>query len=156
MQQGWDEFIAYLSQFSDQQMTQPTDAGGWTAKDHVIHLAMWENGLNALLRRISRHEYMGIPYETWLSGDFDRMNAVIQQQNSHLSWAEVMRSFEQVHRRLIEQIQARSDADLQRPYRYYAPDSTADSPVSFWIIDASAKHYREHQPWIDAIVNSRP
>ena len=69
LQTGWGDFFVYLSQFSDQQMIQPTDAGGWTAKDHVVHLAMWENGLNALLQRISRHEYMGIPYEAWLRTD---------------------------------------------------------------------------------------
>jgi hypothetical protein len=151
---GWDDFAAYLSQFSTEQMTRPTDAGGWTAKDHVIHLVMWENGLNALLQRISRHEYMGIPYEAWQSGDFDRINAIIQRQNSHLTWAEVMRTFQQVHERLVERIEARADDDLQRPYRYYAPDSPTDSPVSFWIADASYRHYREHQPWIDAIARS--
>ena len=60
MQKGWDDFQAYLKTLTLEQVTQPTDAAGWTVKDHIIHLATWEDGVYALLEKQPRHEQMGL------------------------------------------------------------------------------------------------
>lgn len=155
MQQGWNEFQAYLKTLTVEQMTQPTDAAGWTVKDHVMHLAVWEDGIYALLRRQSRPERMGLDAETWESGDYDRMNAIIQQCHRDKSLKDVLDSFQETHRQLVDHIQTLSDADLMRPYRDYAPNSTADRPVYVYIVGNTYGHYEEHHPWIDAIANPR-
>lgn len=149
---GWDDIQAYLDTLTEQQLTQPTDPAGWTAKDHVIHLAIWEDGINALLEKRDRVAAMGIDPETWESHDYDRINAIIQQRYHDLSWAEVQHKRQQVHQHLLTIIQSLSDADLQRPYRDYQPDSTADKPVIGWINGNTFEHYEEHIPWIKAIV----
>ncbi|MBL8162006.1 MAG: maleylpyruvate isomerase N-terminal domain-containing protein, partial [Anaerolineae bacterium] len=38
MDDGWQSFEAYLRTLSDEQMTVPKDAVGWTVKDHLTHL----------------------------------------------------------------------------------------------------------------------
>src|SRR4051794_1166729 len=80
MQAGWDELNRYIASLSDQQLTGPTDAAGWTVKDHLIHLAIWEDSVFGILEGLARHDYMGVDQEIWESGDFDRINAVIQQR----------------------------------------------------------------------------
>lgn len=153
MQQGWDEFQAYLKTLTVEQMTLPTDAAGWTVKDHLMHLAVWEDGIYALLRRQSRPERMGLDAKTWESGDYDRMNAVIQQRHHDKSLEDVLNSFQESHRRLVDHLQTLADADLMRPYRDYAPNSTTDRPVYAYIVGNTYGHYEEHLPWIDAIAN---
>jgi len=152
---GWDEFNAFINTLTPDQLTQLIDAAGWTVKDHIIHLAMWEDGVWAMLDKQSRREYMNIDREIWKSGDFDRINAVIQQRYKDMPLEEVFSTFQKIHQRLIEKIQSLSDEDLMRPYRYFQPGSSQDQPVIGWIVGNTFEHYAEHTPWIAAIVEKR-
>ena len=152
MQKGWDDFQAYLKTLTLEQMTQPTDAAGWTVKDHIIHLATWEDGVYALLEKQPRHAQMGLDKALWEGHEIDAINADIQQRNKDKPLAEVLQIFENVHKRLVEKIQSMSSKDLLRPYSYYQADSTAEKPVFGWIVGNTYEHYAEHKPWIAAIV----
>lgn len=155
MQEGWDKFQAYLKTLTPEQMTQPTDAVGWTVKDHLAHLAAWEDGIAALLRKQSRRERMGLDEATWASEGFDEQNAAVREQHKNKSLDEVMRFFAEAHQRLVEAVQSLTDDDLKRSYDYYAQkpamDESPDRMVIWSIVGNSYGHYEEHQPWIDAI-----
>ncbi len=153
---GWDDLNVFLDAMSAAQLTEKTDAAGWTVKDHAIHLAIWEDGIYALLSRLMRVEYMGIDEATWEHGDYDAINAVIQQRYHDLSWTEVQARRQHLHQRLIDKIASMSDEDLQRPYRFYELASTEDRPVYHWITGNTFAHYAEHIPWISAIAASNP
>src|SRR5664279_3915605 len=80
---GWNNLHAYLSTLTYEQVTIPTDAAGWTVKDHLAHLAIWEDGIWALLEKKPRAAYMGVPDDIWTNrvpNRIDRINAVIQQR----------------------------------------------------------------------------
>jgi hypothetical protein len=151
MEQHWNDFSAYLQTLMEAQRTQRTDAAGWTVKDHVMHLAIWEDGGLALLEGSSQRERMGISEEVWQRWDFDEINAAIQQRHHHRSWAEVVESFREVHRRLVAAVERMPEADLQCLLRPDDPDSAALIDV---IIINSYAHYAEHKPWIVAIASS--
>jgi uncharacterized protein (TIGR03083 family) len=152
MQKGWEDIQAYLKTLTPAQMTDSTDAAGWTVKDHVIHLATWEDGVYALLQKQPRYEQMGLDKATWEGHDTDAINAVIQKQHKDMPLDEVLKTFEDVHKRLVEKIQSMSNKDLLRPYSTYQADSTAEKPVFGWIVGNTYEHYAEHKPWIAAIV----
>ena len=154
MEKGWNSFNAYLTTLSDTQMTMPTDAAGWTVKDHISHLAVWEEGIYALLAQQPRYEAMGITRDDLNSGDYDRINAMIRDQHKDKSLAEVMAMFREAHERLIAKVRTLSDEDLQRPYEYYQPAEDEKRPVIRWIPGNTFGHYDEHIPWIDAIAKS--
>lgn len=154
MNQGWHDFQRYLNTLSTNDFIGKTDAAGWTVKDHVMHLAVWEDGVWALLEGQSRHEQMGVEAEVWESHDFDEINAVIQQQHRDKPLSEVLETFRQVHQRLIGKVATLTDDDLQRPYEHYQPGSGVERPVFHWIVSNSYEHYAEHRPWIAAIVAS--
>lgn len=147
---GWDKLWAYLGTLTPDQLTQKTDAGGWTIKDHVIHLAMWEYGVMALLDGKSQLEAMGVGEATWEIG-FDALNALIQERNREMSLEQVYTTFRSLHAQTVERIAQLSDEDLQRPTRYFQPASDQEHPILGWLVADTYRHYIEHLPWIKAI-----
>lgn len=152
MEKGWEDFQAYLKTLTPEQMTGPTDAAGWTVKDHVIHLTAWEDGIYALLEKQPRHEQMGLDKVLWESHEVDAINSDIQARNKDRTLEDALKTFEDVHKRLVGKIRSMANKDLLRPYSYYQADSTAEKPVFGWIVGNTYEHYAEHKPWIAAIV----
>lgn len=156
MQGGWDDCQSYLKTLTEPQLTIPSDAAGWTVKDHVSHMAAWEDSVYALLTRQARREYMGVDLESWQSGNYDRINEVLRQRDAHLSLPEALKQFETIHHRLMAEIQSLSDDDLHKPYSYFQPETSVERPAIGWIVGNTYEHYAEHKPWIAAIVAKSP
>lgn len=157
MEQAWDELEAALRRLSPAQLTVPTDAEGWTGKDHVVHMAAWGQSVIYLLQHKPRHEGLGIDEQLYLAGAYDAMNAVIQRQNSALPLDQALAWLSSTHAKLLTLVQEMSDEDLAKPYRFYLPDEPGegDGPPAHKVIYAnSAGHYREHQAWLASLVNA--
>lgn len=152
---GWDDLTAYIDTLTPQQFTQPTDAAGWTIKDHIMHLSIWEDGIEALLSGQSRRERMGVDVATWDSDweadDYFHLNDVIYQQHKNKSLDEVLPASKSIHERFVKTVGSMSDADLMRPYNTYDSSSATQSPIFGSIVGNSSGHYAEHRPWMEAI-----
>ena len=151
MDAGLAHLQSYLATLSDVQATLPTDAAGWTVKDHLMHLVVWQDGIEALLRKQARHTAMGLSDELWDDGEIDEINGAMQQQHKDKSFAEVRRLFDESYKRLTATIAAMSDDELNLPYNHYETDSDTDRPVFGWIVGNTYEHYEEHLPWMQAI-----
>jgi hypothetical protein len=147
----WSELQTLLASLSEEQFTALTDAAGWTAKDHVIHLAMWEKAALALLEGKSKRECLNISPEVWEQDD-DPINAVLQERYHDMALNEVMQTLNQNHEQIVNKIASMSQEDLLLPYSHYKPDSTGDFPIIRAIHWDTVHHYGEHQTWIAAIV----
>lgn len=148
---GWDALHTYLNTLGEEQITGPVDDAGWTVKDHMIHLAVWEDGLLAVLNGESKREAMGVDEATWEAG-LDPINAAIQQRLRDVPLDEVRSTMRRSHERIVAKISAMSDEDLMRPYSHYQPHIDDDRPIYGWIVGNTFGHYEEHIPWIQAIV----
>lgn len=154
MQHGWDKFQAYLKTLSEDQQTRLTDAAGWTIKDHIMHLAVWEDGIYGMFSNHPRHIQMGLDDAAWDTDGYDIKNDIIYKQHKDKSLAEVMKAFQDIHNRLIAKIQTLNDEDLMRPYKYYEPNSTNEQPVIGFVVGNTFGHYMEHTSWIATIALS--
>lgn len=148
---AWQALQAFIATLSPEQMTLPTDAAGWTVKDHLMHLAVWQAGVTAMLHFQPRYETMGLARALAESGDFDAMNAVIHTLHRTKSLEEVLKTLQSVHAHFLETVSALTDADLAQPYSYYQPHDDRSGPVLGWLIADSFEHYAEHIPWMQAI-----
>ncbi len=154
MARGRADFEAIIANLSDAQLSAP-DKDGWAIKDHLVHLAVWELGIAAMLRRQPRYRAMGIEQTEPRGGNFDEPNEKIFQQHHNRALPEVLEYFRMVHLDLIAAINALSDADLQKTYSYYQPDDPGDDsgePIVRWIVGNSYGHYAEHAEWIRAML----
>ncbi len=149
---SWTTLQSLLSRLNEHQMTVPTDAAGWTVKDHLAHLIAWEASLLALLEGQSRPEAMGMDAEVFASHDHDRMNAQIQERNRDLSLAAGVERLNSGHARVVARVAQMTDADLQRPYSDFDPTPPYEPrPIFAWIVGDTFGHYEEHIPWIATI-----
>jgi hypothetical protein len=152
-----DQFIAALDRLSEAQMLGPTDPAGWSVRDHLTHLAAWADGIAALLRRQDRWAAMGLMMNNPESDalDYDTINERIAVLHRELSPSAARAWLVAAHDRVRSAILALSDTELSLPYDRFVPPYTGDTghPIVGYVIGNTADHYREHLPWIEAIVN---
>lgn len=158
MRNSYDAFSAYIAGLSDAQMTVPTDAAGWTVKDHLAHLAVWTDGITAALNHQSRREAMGVDQALWdqENHDYFDINEQIRGQHVNKPLSQVKDEFRTAHERIVAKIETMEESDLLRPYVVYQPGAVNEpEPVWAYIIGNSYGYYEEHQPWIAAIVQGK-
>lgn len=148
---SWTRFHDYVASVSPERLTGPKDAAGWSAADHLYHIAAWSDSVLALLNGQSRAAAVGLDEATWAQG-YEVINAALQVRSREMPLEAVLAALNQSHERMVAKIKTLADADLQRPYRYFLPDSDREQPVINWIAGDTFDHYDEHLPWIRAIV----
>lgn len=152
---SWTNLWTFINGLTEAQMTIPADAAGWTVKDHLSHLAAWEDSISILFNSQLCQERMGIDADIWRADDIDAINDVIYQHEKDKPLVEVLNTMKSNHARIIAQLEALSEVDLQKPMPDVQRDSWVNRPISDWIISDTYEHYDEHLPWMDRIAHQR-
>jgi hypothetical protein len=150
-------FEQTVNALSDAQLTELKDHAGWSVKDQLDHLAAWEQGIAALLRKQPRYEAMGLTLEIVLknSSNDDVLNQLMRQPVTHRTLADTRAALRQSHVELLSAMVPLSFEDLFKPYSHYQPDEPGEDngkPIIAWIIGNSGGHYLEHLEWIKVLV----
>jgi hypothetical protein len=58
--QRWAALEEMVTRLDEHTLTEVRDPAGWSAKDHLMHVAQWEQALLAKVDRRPRHEALGI------------------------------------------------------------------------------------------------
>lgn len=146
----WAALQDNLSRLTPEQLTELRDHEGWSAKDHLTHLAAWERSVVYFLEGKPRHEGLGVDRATYENQE-DTINAVVQQHTHDLSLDDALADLRSVHARLLVLLEPLSDDDLSKPYRAFLPDEPGDGdgPPAFEVISGNTgEHFREHLAWI--------
>jgi len=114
---------------------------GWTAKDHLAHVAAWERRLLGEIQGDHAAERFGLDEATFTATDTDDFNAMLHARHRNDSSAAVRAEFHACGEALRAALAGLSDADLMQPVR---PDDPGVDTLVELIGWDTHKHYPEH------------
>ena len=153
LESAWAELNSCLAALNESQMTDIYDDQGWNIKDHITHLAAWEESMVMLFQGKPRHQTLVVDPEKFSSEYIDEINSAVRDRLKHLSIKSAIEEFHSIHTRLMASVKGLSEADLNQSVILYFPQSSPnDKRRVFEIIEDNTNgHYLEHLVWIKEI-----
>lgn len=150
-EERWRAFVTSTDALSEAEWTGPTDAAGWSVKDHVAHAVLWVRTEIALLRhRTPMQQSLGIADAVWHAGD-DPINEEVRQQTIADSPAAVRAERDRVFPKFVAAVSRLSDDDLARPAIDFGPEDQGKSLLAV-LTEYNGDHFEEHRGYIETIV----
>lgn len=153
---AWSELLAMIAPATEDDLTRPGE-GGWSAKDHLAHLAAWERSLVALLEGKDRTAAaLGSAVAGGGAGEAstNEINDAICQRYAAMPVADVLADLRLGHERVLAVIDPLDDDDLRRSYASFQPanPTAPDERVAGWVAGNTFEHYQEHMAAIRALL----
>jgi len=130
--EAWAQLDEMVKGMSGQALTEIRDPAGWSGKDHLMHVALWEQALLAKVDGRPRHEALGIDAVTDRTGDDDTINAAIFGATCHRPLEDVLHALRETHAatraRLVAAVTLLTD------------------------VPGYTDHYAQHRGWIRELV----
>jgi hypothetical protein len=151
---AWTALQGTLGRLTPAQLTDVRDPVGWAVKDHVMHVAAWENAFLARLAGRPAHEALGLD-EATLALDEDAVNAAIFELHRTRPLAEVLDTARATHRAARARLAALGDHAIQGTVTDVLPPGAEKDgdPAAPWIGGNTWEHYEAHHGWIRALVD---
>ena len=133
-----NELTAMLGGMSREQLLWP-GAYGWSAKDHVAHLAEWERLLFFWYDAGIRGENPPVPAPGYTWATIDALNKEIHDRHRDDQLEHVLADWQATSRQLIALTQGISEADLYTLGRY---PWTGRGTLASFVYECGPNHYR--------------
>lgn len=136
-----EELESVIDQLDEARMLEPMDPDGWTVKDVLAHLTVWEQRMiqwteESLSGEIPQRPAPGM---TW--NDLDRLNELTYRTNKDRPLADVLRDFKASFQQTLETVERLSQEDLFNPKRFAYRQG---DPLWHMVAANTWWHYREH------------
>jgi hypothetical protein len=113
---AWKDFEESYAGLSESQLMIPRVTGEWSVRDIIAHVTWWEEeALKYLpvIRAGGKSPRYSVTY-----GGIDAFNAMMTEQRSGVSLAEVLRQHDEVHARLMDYVRAAPEDLFTRETRF--------------------------------------
>jgi uncharacterized protein (TIGR03083 family) len=145
----------YVDLLPDEVWLEPTDAAGWTIRDHVAHVAWWDISDVARMRDgTAQRETLGVSEATWSKG-IDAINEVIRAKTMDASPDEVRALWRDSQDALFALLESYPEKQYQAPAREVGFEDEGEVRLIDVLADFLGSHYREHLGYITAIASQR-
>lgn len=152
MDRAWNSLQATIANAHPRDLVERTDAAGWSAKDHVAHLAAWENSVLGMIRDgRPQWEGLGIDKALFEAEGYDEENEIIRQQTVDWPLDRVISHLTAVHTEMVRMVEGFSDRDLHRPCSDFVTGGQ-DFAIFHKISGNGPGHYNEHREYIERIL----
>ena len=153
IQVGYDQIESLVASLTEAQLTTPP-TGGWSIKDHLVHLTAWER---LLLHRIHghperEHEVLGLDPAAYAAlSDWDSINSIIYQRGRDRPLPDALAEFRDVYREVVAAVERATDEELARPW---PPNEPGAPPLIANVAGNTYEHFAEHLDDIHAILDT--
>ncbi len=154
VEKAWTTLDRTVKTLSDEQLEQ-SDGGTWKIKDHIAHVAAWEQRIVGVLNGRPSHEAIGIDPSVWNEEGTDSVNEAIYQAHKDRPTAQVLEEFRTTHQSLVDTLHGLDDKALQRSYNSFGVDDLGErsnAPILREIVSDTYEHYLEHEEMIQSVV----
>jgi DinB family protein len=156
---AWASLEGTVGRLSPTQLTEIRDPAGWAVKDHLMHVAAWEDAFVARLDGRPSHEALGLD-EATLALDEDAQNAAIFARHRDRELTDVLKGLRASHRAARARLAALDDQAVAGPASGVLPAGSGDgfttpgdaTPAAAWIGGNTWEHYDAHHGWIRELV----
>ena len=149
IEREWTSLMTMVEKLDFTQMITP-DAGGWSPKDNLAHLAEWMKVLMGYhLDRRPSHEVLGVSEEVTKGWDMQVINPVLFERNRNRAVQDVLAELKSVYAELINKLESMSFEDLLMPRHADDPEKR---PVLLWVLGDSSEHFAEHRATIEKML----
>ncbi len=140
----WKALLAVVGRLTPQQMVRP-DAGGWSAKDNLAHLAAWMRALTDYhMDGRAIEEVLDLPggrKEPW---DDDSVNAVLFERNRGRSTEDVLTELNRIYMQTTARLRACRFEDLLKQ-----GSPAQGKSVLAYVLGNTTEHFAEHRATIE-------
>jgi hypothetical protein len=152
---SWRAYRHVLDELSDEQWEGPTDAQGWTIKDHVAHVTAWENVVVEVFRSgVPPFATLQIPEADWIERGFASATDLIYAQTSGQSLRRAMRNRDATHVRLVAILEGLTEDELRQPFMD-SRSRDGERPVLAAMMEYLVDHYDKHRREIAAMTGTQ-
>jgi hypothetical protein len=142
-----------INPLSPQQLSAPGPDQGWAIKDHLAHIAAWEQFmLKHYLQGMPPHEAMGVDEATMQAADETGINDILYNRNRLYPVNEVLAELNLSYHETLSIIGDMTFADLMKA-RF--PDDPEKRSVLTWVAGNTYGHYAEHTLWIKQLLENQ-
>ena len=138
---AWASLDKTVKGLGERELTEMRNPDGWAAKDHLMHVAVWEQALLSKLDGRLRHQALGLDASTEGSEDYDALNAKIFETTRARPLAEVLDALRSTH--------AKTRAHIAS---FTTGTSSANADAFLADVPGYADHYDQHAGWIKELV----
>jgi hypothetical protein len=140
--QEWSALMELAGRLTPEQMLKP-DAGGWSPKDNLAHLAEWMKILLGYhMDKRPAHEVIGVSPEVTRDWDMDVINKVLFERNRSRPSEEVLDELKQVYAGVMARLSAVPFGELMAA-RF--EDDPERRPLLGWVLGNTSGHFAEHR-----------
>jgi len=145
----WKLLMDTVAKLDETKMTAP-DAGGWSPKDNLAHLAEWMKILMGYhMDRRPAHEVMGVDPAVTEGWDMERINPVLFERNRNRSASDVLDELARVYASLLGKLESMPFEELLKPRH---ADDPQKRPVLLWVLGDTTEHFAEHRATIERML----
>lgn len=149
---AWAALEALIQPISTARLSLPGPEG-WAVKDHLVHIAVWEELISAHLSDGSDAALLGLEPGRYAAMSLQEINDHIHARERARPAAAVPERFRAAHWEVLRVLEGLDEARYRRPYW---DDDPSGRTVMAKVSGDTFLHYDEHRAWIGALLMTQP